>query len=235
MLKYTGENAIKDFVKMRIEDLERITKVYENISNFVDEATKSINQVEKKVNSIKCLPAKNGAIVVDSTKRLLSFLRIEWMSGAEDPRTLYIMMTPPLLPHFFLAIAYVTAKTKLVPTMIMKSSPIVSLSSLLIEVNLASASVAQFALSMRFLEPLARYEISILPLDARYMKLSLKPKKSNTLYLCELGLSTTPVSNSYNVEIDLSSVPPISDEVLASKEFISLRNVLDEVMGELRE
>lgn len=233
--KYTGEDAVRDFVKMRAEDLERITKIYENISSFVDEATKSINRVEKLVESIRCLPAKSGAIVVDSTKRLLSSLQIERMGGGEVPRTLHMAMSPPLLPHFFLALAYMTVEAKLTPTMIVRSSPVVSLSSLLIETDLASASVAHFAVSMHFLESLARYEVSILPLDSKYMKLPLKPRKSNALYLCDLGLSTVPVPDSYNVEVDLSGIPPISDEALASKEFISLRSVLDEVVGELRE
>ncbi|MEM1829910.1 MAG: hypothetical protein QXU08_08175 [Ignisphaera sp.] len=233
--KYTGEDAVRDFIRLRVEDLGRLTKIYSNISEFVDKAAKSISRVEKLVESVKCLPGKNGAVVVDPTKRLLIFLRIDYMSRGGAPRTLFVSMSPPLLPHFFLILAYLTTRTGFTPAVLAKTSPIVSLASILMEMDLVSASITQFAISMRFLENFVRYEVSILPLEIRYMNLPLKAKKRNALYLCELGLSTAPVSNHYNVEVDLSGIPPISDETLASREFISLRSVLDEVVGKLHE
>ncbi|MEM1560066.1 MAG: hypothetical protein QXK54_04490 [Ignisphaera sp.] len=230
--KYTGEDIVRDFVRMRVEDLERIMMIYKNISSFVSEAEKMFSRIEKLIDLIECLPVKSGVIVADPMKRFLSYLRIEIMGGDENPYTIYLSMSPPLLPHFFLVVSYITVKMKFIPLMIIRSSPIVSLSSILAKVGLVSAPVAHFLISVRLLEQVARFEISVHPLDTKYIKLPLKPKK-NVLYLCELGLSTAPVSDSYNVEIDISDISPISNDDLNNKDFISLKNVLDDMVGGL--
>ncbi|MEM1842377.1 MAG: hypothetical protein QXL19_08385 [Ignisphaera sp.] len=230
--KYTGEDIIRDFVNMRIEDLERIMMIYKNISSFVSEVEKMFSHVEKLIDFIKCLPVKSGAIVIDPMERFLSYLRIETMGGGENPYTIYLSMSPPLLPHFFLVVSYITVKMKFIPLMIIRSSPVVSLSSILVKMGLASAPIAHFLISIRLLEQVARFEISIHPLDTKYIKMPLKPKK-NVLYLCDLGLSTIPVSDSYNVEIDISDIPPISNDILNNKDFISLKSILDDMLGGL--
>lgn len=217
----------KDFIALRSEELERYVKVYRNVARFIEEASKHRDAVVKKLERIRALPAKRGAIVVDPTKRFLAALQIDTLAvGGEDSGFVAVVMKPPIIPHFFLASSYLSLRLGLIPVALIRVSPILSLIAVLGDVDDAVVPATNFIFSTALVSAFAVHEVAVLPFPSGAIRLPTR-SKDGILYLCNMGFSTVPLEGSYNIEVDLGGVPPIEDDVLRSQEFKSLREILD--------
>lgn len=225
---YTLNDAFIDYLYSVLATLSRIESVSNNIRSFVVSANSNVGKVAKKLALINSKVAGNAIAVLDPTRRLISLLGVERIGG-NSTSALVVYMKPPILPHFFLSLMYIVATTGMTPVVLAKLSPVLTLVAVLSGADTLSSSLLQGFVAAKLLDAFAKYEVSVLPLTQSYCSLPVKPKKRGILYLCNMGLSTAPLGGSYNVELDLSDIPPVGDETI-KKEFIPLKLALDEVL-----
>lgn len=227
---YSPEDVEKDFIALRGEELKRFTRVHDNIAGFLEEARASFETISKKLGGVRSLPAKGGAIVVDPTNRIFSLLQVETSPlGEGDAIVTLVVMKPPIIPHFFLATAYLAIKGNLTPITLVRLSPVLTLVAALGNAPTLTATAANFIISMGLIDEFATHGASVIPFPADALRLPTKAKDS--LYLCNMGLSTVPIEGSYNVKVDVSGIPPIDEGVLRSPTFKPLRQILDGLVG----
>lgn len=228
---YTKEDAARDFAALRGEEIARYVKVYRNVSHFVEEAYSSMDAVREKLGGVVGLPTGGGVVVVDPTGRFLSLLRVDVLGRRMgEPEAVLMSMSPPIIPHFFLSAAYVVAGAGLTPVVLLKLSPVVGLAVILGKIDGVEMPAANFVISSSLIDLIATHEVSVVPFPHGVLRLPTRPRKRDTLYLCDLGLSTEPLGGSYSVEVSFADVPPLGEDVLRSSGFVPLREALATVV-----
>lgn len=228
------ELVVSEYVNMIREAIESFMSVKQNIQTFIQKVEENRDKILNRLEDIRATPTKNldGAVLVDPLNKLFSLIKIEPLDEDEPvPKVYVVRMEPPYIPHFFLSVGYIYLKTGLCPATMIRTVPVLSLMMLMSRGDTLSALVTHVASSATLMDKIVFNKASIIPLIPELMDL---PVKSDKIFLTSLGYSTVPLEGlGFNVEVDLSDIPSLPEEIYTKAGFVSYREVLDKVLEQV--
>lgn len=223
-----------NFDKILEAEMYRITtdgigilkKIMMNIEEFIRYVESHEKEIVDKLSSIKAVQIDGGAMVLDPTAKLFSIIRVEPL-GDTFPKVYLIRMEPPVIPHFFLFLSYFHRVSGLYPSVLFRTEPVYSLVSLVVRGGLLVASAVQAYAGILALERYIMGEVVILPFDPKILEL---PVNSERLYLTSMGFSTSPLPwSGFNIEVDVSDIPGIDEDTFSKLNFVSLKDIVEDM------
>jgi len=224
----------EDYMSMWEDGFELLESVDSNVASFIRYSKKKKDEIIAKLEKIRATPTngKKGAVILDPLGKLFSIIKIEPLDNeAEYPITFMVRMEPPYIPHFFLTVSYIFLSKRLIPSVTIRTQPLVSLVSLVTRGNRLTSAVAWVASNAVLFEKFLKDEVVTVPYIPSLLDL---PVETGTIYLTSLGYATDRSNElELSVKLDLDELPTMPENVISKLGFRPYRSVLDEVLEEV--